>query len=132
MGLGLRGIEQMTAEAEAVLHSCRTVLVAHADPSVVPDLVVRGHTVHDLAEYWHGHRTWTDTHSAIAERVLAEAEHGSPVALAVYGHPSSWSARRPSSWHEHGSAAGAPGSCPASRRWRACWRSWRSTPATRD
>lgn len=84
VGVGIRGLDQITLETLEVLKRCRKVLhLTHQHKrfkKINPNIV-------DLEEfYWTGEEDWK-IHDRILKLVLEEVERGPEVAVVSYGHP---------------------------------------------
>jgi precorrin-3B methylase len=92
VGVGIRGVDQLTREGEAALRRAREVFYVDAGLAVGAFLRGLGPTVTPLfAEAYAGGAGRGGTYRHIAARVLAGALRHRPVCLVVQGHPTVFS-----------------------------------------
>ncbi len=84
IGTGIRDLEQLTAEARAVLRRCRKVFHLTSCHQGLSELCAD--VVDNAAEYWTGEPA-RNVYRRIADKVMAEVEKGAGVANVIYGHP---------------------------------------------
>lgn len=84
IGTGIRDLEQLTAEARAVLGRCRKVFHLTSSHDGLAGLCPE--VVDHAADYWTGEPA-REVYRRIADKVMAEVANGPGVANVIYGHP---------------------------------------------
>jgi uncharacterized protein YabN with tetrapyrrole methylase and pyrophosphatase domain len=87
LGSGIRGTLHFTNETIQALRVCRVVYVLHPDTMVLDYVRKYCDDVHDLNTFYDGREIRQDVYSAIADRLIEEADRSGPVAFLVHGHP---------------------------------------------
>lgn len=87
VGLGLRNVDHVTAEAERALRSCNEVLFLDMGPGTLGFLQSCCSRVTSVAERYGEGGNRLDAYRAMAVDVLEAALDHPPVAWATYGHP---------------------------------------------
>jgi uncharacterized protein YabN with tetrapyrrole methylase and pyrophosphatase domain len=91
VGLGMKGIHQLTREGEETIRRCAQTFVADSSPGVVEYVSTISPKVVDLADRFRGGLHRAEIYRGIASEVVAAALEASPVCFATYGHPTVYS-----------------------------------------
>jgi uncharacterized protein YabN with tetrapyrrole methylase and pyrophosphatase domain len=91
VGLGIKGIHQLSREGEETIRRCAQTFVADSSPGVVEHLRTISPQVVDLADRFRGGAHRAEIYRGIASEVVAVALESPPVCFAVYGHPTVYS-----------------------------------------
>ena len=84
LGLGIRGLRQLTIETRDAIRRCRVVFHIGENHAALKRLNPNTVDLHKL--YWTGEKRGI-VYARIVKRVLSELELGGEIALVTYGHP---------------------------------------------
>lgn len=86
LGIGIRGLLQLTEEARQALSAARVIYVLHNDEHIVSSLE-KFAPVRDVSDLYEGEEIRAQVYRRISEELVSEAASGPGVAFVVHGHP---------------------------------------------
>ncbi|MBB4305186.1 precorrin-2 methylase [Rhodobium orientis] len=87
VGIGIKWIEHITLEVDRVLGFCKEILYIERAPGIEEYFAEKADFVTNLTDLYSEDSERTETYHEMATRVVDSALEHSPVAFALYGHP---------------------------------------------
>jgi Tetrapyrrole (Corrin/Porphyrin) Methylases len=88
VGVGIKGLAQITAEALLAIQQASLVFHAAADPATARWIAEQSVRAKDLTHCFRGRRSFRAAHEAMVLAILAALDRGERVCAAFYGSPS--------------------------------------------
>lgn len=87
VGLGIKGLAQITAEAMLAIENASIVFHAAADDATARWIAARSRRAQDLTSCFSGRRSFRAAHDAMVKQIVTALDRGGEVCAAFYGSP---------------------------------------------